>query len=100
MKSQGIQVTVDEDTELQQYSDTMHMLQSKGYEHYEVSNWALPGFASLHNISYWNGSSYLALGPAGHSFDGVKPVPGTRGMYGSGCSSYVKPEQEFREKRY
>ena len=45
-------------------------LESAGFEHYEISNFAKPGFRSRHNSSYWTGVPYLGLGAAAHSFDG------------------------------
>lgn len=41
-----------------------------GFEHYEVSNFGLPGRRSRHNSSYWSGASFLGLGPSAHGFDG------------------------------
>lgn len=46
------------------------MTADAGMEHYEISNFALPGHRSLHNSSYWNLTPYLGLGTAAHSFDG------------------------------
>lgn len=45
-----------------------HVLTDAGYEHYEVSNYALPGRRARHNASYWDGTPYIGLGPAAHSF--------------------------------
>lgn len=43
-----------------------------GYDHYELSNYALPGFRSRHNSAYWQQVPYLGLGPSAHSFDGIR----------------------------
>ena len=45
-------------------------LETAGFEHYEISNFAKPGFRSRHNSSYWTNVPYLGLGAAAHSFDG------------------------------
>ena len=49
----------------------MNYLLEAGYEHYEISNYALPGYRSKHNSSYWQGLPYLGLGPSAHGYDGI-----------------------------
>jgi oxygen-independent coproporphyrinogen-3 oxidase len=61
---------VDPDRQSTQFLLLMHWLEEAGYEHYEISNFAKPGFRSRHNSSYWQGKPYLGIGPSAHSFDG------------------------------
>lgn len=50
-----------------QYDLLCKRLGEAGFEHYEISNWALPGYRSLHNSSYWTRAPYVGLGPGAHS---------------------------------
>lgn len=60
----------DEESERQMYEVLIDRLIAAGYEHYEISNFARPGFRSRHNSSYWNDTPYIGLGAAAHSYDG------------------------------
>lgn len=67
---QGRITEVDEELSLQMYGGLIDRLTAAGYEHYEISNFALPGFRSRHNSSYWHAVPYIGLGAAAHSYDG------------------------------
>ena len=60
----------DEDAELAMYERSIERLTSAGYEHYEVSNFARPGFRSRHNQVYWRNEAYLGFGPGAVSYSG------------------------------
>lgn len=57
-----------EEAEAEMYSLAIGLLKGAGYEHYEVSNFARPGFRSRHNSIYWGGKGYLGLGSSAHSY--------------------------------
>jgi oxygen-independent coproporphyrinogen-3 oxidase len=61
---------VNTEDQARQFLLLMQWMQEAGYEHYEISNFALPGKRSRHNSSYWQGAAYLGLGPSAHSFNG------------------------------
>ena len=63
---------VDDEKQARQFLLLMQWLRKNAYEHYEVSNFAKPGFRSRHNSSYWKGEKYLGLGPSAHSYNGVE----------------------------
>ena len=63
---------VDEEVSEAEYMALHEALVAAGFEHYEVSNYALPGRRSQHNSSYWSGAEYIGIGPGAHSFDGER----------------------------
>jgi len=52
------------------YESARTLLAAAGYDQYEISNWALPGFRSRHNLKYWQRQPYLGFGAGAHSFNG------------------------------
>lgn len=70
MKAKGLLQDIDEEISLQMSHYIRRELSDAGYDHYEISNFALPNFQSQHNSSYWNGTPYIGLGPSAHSYIG------------------------------
>ena len=61
---------IDTTKQARQFEIMVEALTAAGFEHYEISNFAMPGARSKHNSNYWNQVPYLGLGPAAHSFNG------------------------------
>ena len=61
---------IDPEQSASQYEYLMEFMKEGGFEHYEISSFALPGKRAVHNSNYWNGTPYLGIGPSAHSFDG------------------------------
>ena len=62
----------DADADAEFFEMTMAMLEDAGYQHYEISNYARPGFESVHNRAYWLGKDYLGIGPSAVSTIGMQ----------------------------
>ncbi len=62
---------VDEEQAARQFEYLIKQTATAGYEHYEISNFAKPGWHSRHNSSYWKGNKYLGVGASAHSFNGI-----------------------------
>ena len=69
---EGRKLLPDEDSEREMYHETKRFLKDCGYERYEISNYARPGYACRHNIGYWTGVEYLGLGLGASSLAGGK----------------------------
>jgi oxygen-independent coproporphyrinogen-3 oxidase len=61
---------IDTEKQARHFEIVVNALTKIGFEHYEISNFTLPGHQSKHNSSYWKGLPYLGLGPSAHSFNG------------------------------
>lgn len=62
---------VDSEKQARHFEIVCDRLKAMGLEHYEISNFAKPGFRSQHNSNYWSGETYLGLGPSAHSFNTI-----------------------------
>ena len=67
----GATVQGSEESYEEEFLSAHAMMTAAGYDHYEVSNFALPGMTSRHNSAYWSGAPYAGVGPSAHSFDGA-----------------------------
>ena len=72
MRERGEVEEVDEELSLSCYERLIDLTEEAGLEHYEISNFAKPGFHSRHNSSYWTRKPYVGLGAGAHSYDGAR----------------------------
>lgn len=84
----------DEDAECDMYSLCNEALADGGYQRYEISNFARPGFESRHNIKYWQGDDYLGFGVAAHSY-----FKGERHSNSRDIAAYVRGDDITEERR-
>ena len=70
MRQKGMLTEIDEDESTSQFQVLIEKAEAAGFIQYEISNFSLPGFLSIHNSNYWKQVSYLGLGPSAHSFNG------------------------------
>jgi oxygen-independent coproporphyrinogen-3 oxidase len=64
------ELEIENEKQGKQFIMLMEAMHKSGYEHYEISNFALTGQRSRHNTAYWHGKHYLGIGPSAHSFNG------------------------------
>ena len=89
---------VDEDTEIQMYDYLVEQLTANGFEHYEVSNFALPNRRSRHKSNYWNDTPYIGLGAGAHSYDGTVRswnISDVDAYIEQAMAHHLQPEQEI-----
>ncbi|CAN5797062.1 radical SAM family heme chaperone HemW [soil metagenome] len=89
---------VDAESQASQFLLLMDMMKAQGYDHYEISNYALPGMRSKHNSSYWQGKPYYGFGPSAHSFNGKNMRRWNVANNGLYIQSLQKEEIPFEEE--
>lgn len=85
MLSRGKVREADEETVSEMYEILCRLTREAGYEHYEISNFALPGRRAVHNSGYWSGRPYIGLGPGAHSW-----WQGQRGENPARLAEYIR----------
>jgi oxygen-independent coproporphyrinogen-3 oxidase len=70
--NRGMRPKPDEDLAAEMYATMIETVCGAGYQHYEISNFCLPGFESRHNSKYWAGAPYYGCGNSAHSYDGAR----------------------------
>lgn len=66
--ARGLVEPVEDEISMSQFAFTMEYLAERGYDHYEISSFAQPGYKAVHNHRYWSHANYIGCGPSAHSF--------------------------------
>ena len=98
----------DENLVIDMYHHLTEFLSRSGYAHYEISNFALPGYTCVHNLNYWDRGEYIGVGAGAHSFINtvrskntsdisryIKDL--TQGILPHGESTYIGPGESLKE---
>ncbi|MCX7405583.1 MAG: radical SAM family heme chaperone HemW [Planctomycetia bacterium] len=109
LRAQGILSVADESIERAMFEATIDRLEAAGFEHYEVSNFARPGFRCRHNEAYWDCRPWEAFGPGAARYDGRERITNHRSTTGwmtrvlegqdfTGDRDAMTPEEAARER--
>lgn len=100
MIEEGLYTEASDEQCRTQYDLICRVLKESGYHHYEISNWAKPGFEAIHNSAYWTRAPYVGLGPGAHSLRG-RDIRSWNTEELSGWTSEQERlgEEEIREER-
>lgn len=93
----GLIEAPDDEKSAQQYEYLLAESERLGFPWYEISNFSKPGFESKHNRSYWQGTSYLGIGPSAHSYDGEVRSWNVKSN-GAYVAALQKGEREYEEE--
>ncbi len=90
--------TIDEDTDAKMYEYIVKKLTSAGYNHYELSNFAKPGYESRHNLTYWNNEYYYGFGLGAHGYIHGLRYQNTRSLTNYLENKYILEENILSKK--
>lgn len=85
---------IDEDIDYEMYKEINKLLENNNYHHYEISNYALSGYESKHNLNYWNNGYYYGFGLSSVSFIDNKRITNTRNLHKYLDHNYIASEVE------
>jgi oxygen-independent coproporphyrinogen-3 oxidase len=99
---EGTLTPTSEELDREMYREALHMLKNAGFNHYEISNAALPGYESRHNLKYWSYEEYLGIGPGASSFIGGRRYSNFTRMtdYLKAIKRGVSPEDRENSENY